>query len=396
MLAALLVLPSLVAQADPSAGNTLQDFSKIFTGTVSHARAALKAGITGGGEEREIENVIKKVAPGTVTIEVHSILKFPMGKPSQADLLRLLMSGKPLPTPDKDGMVEQKSGDIGTGFIVGKDEQGRPLIVTNAHVVDTIGRNGKAITKDLTGKSVNAEVISATMTILTSNGTQYSASLLGYSHGNDLALVRTNSACATGCKVLKLGDKDKVAVGEFVVALGAPLGLDNTVTFGIVSNTRREVPGGMIGEYIQTDAAINPGNSGGPLVDMSGKVIGVNRMIVTPNGGSVGLGLAIPIQMVKDMLNRYKASGIVNSSMLGMTVELSDNGSLQIESLTNDAQSQGLKVGDIISSVDGKTFNDPLQLSRYLDNKLPGQKAVFSLSRNAQSIDVTVTLKEMD
>jgi len=348
------------------------------------------------GDQRALMKLVKKVDPGVVTVTIHVTVQGPqlaLDPPTLGDML----SGKIDPkTYDPKKIIEKQTGDLGSGFIIGKDSLGRALIVTNAHVVDILGRNGKS-SVEFEGQSVPVGVVSATVTVTTADGATSAATLIGYSdktRGYDLALVRMNAPCPN-CQVLKLAGNDKVAAGEFVVAIGSPLGLDNTVTFGIVSNPDRQGgfgSSGLVGQYIQTDAPINPGNSGGPLIDISGKVIGVNEMIATLNGGSMGLGMAIPIRFVHQMLNRYRSTNVFDSADPGLSVQATNLGALKITAVSENMKSQGLAVGDLISNVDGKTFAAPIELMRYLANKTPGSTAAFDLIRNGYGEDIVVTL----
>ncbi|MDE2312944.1 MAG: trypsin-like peptidase domain-containing protein, partial [Elusimicrobia bacterium] len=348
------------------------------------------------GDQRALMRLVKKVSPGVVTVTIHVTDRGPqlvLNPPTLGDIL----SGKIDPkTYDPKKIIDKPTGDLGSGFIVGRDELGRPLIITNAHVVDPLGRNGKS-SVEFQGASVPVDIVSATMTVTTADGSTYAATLIGYSDktsGYDLALVRMDAQCPD-CHILKLGVDDKVAAGEFVVAMGAPLGLSGTTTFGIVSNADRKAQGfisALVGNYIQTDAPINPGNSGGPLINISGKVIGVNEWIASQSGGSVGLGFAIPIRFVQGMLNRYHTTNVFDSADPGLAVQATKLGVLKITSISENLKSQGLKVGDLISTVDNQTFAAPISLMRYLANKTPGSTAVFDVIRNGYGADIIVTL----
>jgi S1-C subfamily serine protease len=178
---------------------------------------------------------------------------------------------------------------IGSGFIL--DDSG--LVVTNLHVV----RNAK-----------NVQVILA-------DGTKVPGVIRGSDEWTDIAVIQMKNA--KNIRPARLGDSDKVYVGDYVVALGNPFGLQGTFSTGVVSAVARSVPGDPGMKFLQTDAAINPGNSGGPLINLDGEVIGINRMIVSPAGGSVGIGFAIPINEVKKVIADIKANGTVVRPALG-------------------------------------------------------------------------------
>ena len=188
-------------------------------------------------------------------------------------------------------------GGSGTGFII--DKEG--YILTNHHVVD------------------NADVIKITL----DNEKEFEAELIGSDSKTDIALLKIvkQTGDNTEFPYLALGNSSDVEVGEWVVAIGNPFGLDHTVTTGVVSAKARNIGAGPYDEYIQTDASINPGNSGGPLLNMSGDVIGINTAIFSRTGGNVGIGFTIPINMASDILEELKKDGRVTRGWLGVMIQ---------------------------------------------------------------------------
>lgn len=254
---------------------------------------------------------------------------------------------------------------IGSGFIL--DDSG--LVVTNLHVV----RNAK-----------NVQVILA-------DGTKVQGVIRGSDEWTDIAVIQMKNA--KSIRPARLGDSDKVYVGDYVVALGNPFGLQGTFSTGVVSAVARSVPGDPGMKFLQTDAAINPGNSGGPLINLDGEVIGINRMIVSPAGGSVGIGFAIPINEVKKVIADIKANGTVVRPALGVQIEnLSPEGkkTLGVETGVvilgvvpgSGADKAGLEQKDVITKVDGTVYDDTEPLRSYILTKRVGDKVTLEIVRN--------------
>ena len=244
---------------------------------------------------------------------------------------------------------EFKQRSLGSGFIVDNDG----FIVTNNHVVE------------------NADKIK----IKLNNGKELQAEIVGRDRKTDIALLKVKK---TGdLQMLQLGDSDALKVGEWVVAIGSPFGLEHTVTAGIVSAKGRVIGSGPYDDFIQTDASINPGNSGGPLVNLRGEVVGINTAIVSRGGGNVGIGFAIPINMARDIIEQLKTSGSVTRGWLGVSIqdltpELAEyyglkeaKGALVGEVFEGDpADKAGIKAKDVIVEVDGQAIEDSRDLSR--------------------------------
>ena len=260
--------------------------------------------------------LIKKASPSVVNILAVKIIRTPdQGSPSfgMEDPLRDFFErffGEQLPK-------EFRQNALGTGFII--DKEG--FILTNNHVVE------------------KTEEIKVRL----SNEKEYKAEIIGRDPKTDLALIKIKTDMAL--TALSFGDSDKVEVGDWVVAIGNPFGLGNTVTAGIVSAKYRQIGGGPYDNFIQTDASINPGNSGGPLLNMDGEVVGVNSAIFSQSGGNIGIGFAIPINMAKELLPQLRA-GKVRRSWLGVmiqdiTPELKDKLGLATE--------EGALVSDVVS-----------------------------------------------
>src|SRR5208282_4693540 len=181
---------------------------------------------------------------------------------------------------------------LGSGFIITKDG----YILTNEHVVENPG----------------------TVTVTTQDGHNYVAKIVGHDEKSDIALLKIDAK--HDLAVAPLGNSDDLKVGEWVMAIGNPFGFDHSVTAGIVSAKGRFIPGSY-NDYIQTDASINPGNSGGPLIDLQGAVIGVNSAIYTRTGSSMGIGFAVPINLVKEELQELRTSGKVRRGWLGVYIQ---------------------------------------------------------------------------
>jgi S1-C subfamily serine protease len=297
------------------------------------------------------------------------------------------------------GVPEEGGTATGSGFLI--DTEGH--IVTNNHVVEEADR---------------VEVK------LGSSDTTYEAEVVGTDPATDVALLEID-APADRLHPLSLGDSSKVQVGEQVVAIGNPFGLDRTVTAGIVSAIQRQIqaPNGFsISHVIQTDAAINPGNSGGPLIDSSGRVIGINSQIQTGggSGGNVGIGFAVPINTARDVVEQIERNGEVKHAFLGIsggdiTPELARALKLPVEEgvLVNEvveggpADEAGLKGGDtsatiegasirlggdVITEVDGEKVNGMEEVINAVNSASPGDKMELTIDRDGDTRTVEVTL----
>ena len=271
---------------------------------------------------------------------------------------------------------QQKQRSLGSGFIISKDG----LILTNNHVVD------------------GADEIKVKL----NSGKEYKAEIKGRDQKLDLALIKINAT--EDLPAAALGESDSIEIGEWVMAIGNPFGLSETVTAGIVSAKGRVIGSGPYDDFIQTDASINPGNSGGPLFNAKGEVIGINTAIVA---GGQGIGFAIPINMAKPIIPQLKEKGKVTRGWLGVqtqvvTPELAgsygmegEKGALVADIIKNTpAEKAGIKSGDIITEFDGKPIRDPNELSRTVAATVPGKTVKMKIFRDGSDRVLEVKLEQ--
>jgi putative serine protease PepD len=265
----------------------------------------------------------------------------------------------------------------GTGFLI--DTSG--TIVTNAHVVETA--NNVEVHFGESGDAIEGEV-------------------MGVDASSDLAVVHIDGGrIPSGTKPLGLADSDQVTVGETVVAIGNPFGLDRTLTEGIVSAIGRDIqaPNGFqISQAIQTDAAINPGNSGGPLLNDAGNVIGVNSQIETSGGssGNVGVGFAVPSNTVRRIVPILQDGGTVQHAWLGVSMSDATTGDgAQVEQVVSGspAADTDLQVGDVITGIDDKSVADGSALGQIIEGHSPGDEITLHVKRGGSSVDIKVALR---
>jgi len=263
----------------------------------------------------------------------------------------------------------------GTGFVIDSDG----TIVTNAHVVSGAGQ--VQVRFDDTGNGVDAEV-------------------LGRDQSSDLAVLRVDSSNTQNVKPLRLADSNTVRVGDLAVAIGYPLGLDRTVTAGIISGVGRAIqaPNGFsIDKVIQTDAPINPGNSGGPLLDGAGRVVGVNSQIATAGGGggNVGIGFAVPSNTVRQVVPRLRTGGSISRPYVGISSIASTvgQGALVASAVAGGpAEQAGVLTGDLVTKVDGKTVQAPEDIASAIENRRPGDEIDLEVRRAGTERTLRVTL----
>jgi serine protease Do len=268
---------------------------------------------------------------------------------------------------------------LGSGFIISADG----YILTNAHVVD----GADEITVRLTDKR------------------EFKAKVIGADKRTDVALIKIEAA---GLPMVKLGDPNKLRVGEWVLAIGSPFGFDNTVTAGIVSGKGRSLPQENLVPFIQTDAAVNPGNSGGPLFNLRGEVVGINSQIYSRTGGYMGLSFAIPIDIALEVQSQLRSTGRVSRGRIGVVIqevtkELAESFGLAKPqgALVNSvekggpADKAGVEVSDIIVKFDGKAVNSSGDLPRIVGATRPGSKVSVQVWRKGAPKDLTVTVDEI-
>jgi serine protease Do len=269
---------------------------------------------------------------------------------------------------------------MGSGFVVNADG----YIVTNNHVVD------------------GATEIRVKM----ADGREVPGKVVGRDPKTDLALLKVE---ATGLPVIPFGDSSQLQVGEPVMAIGNPFGLEQTVTTGIVSATGRVIGQGPYDDFIQTDASINPGNSGGPLINSRGQVVGINNAIFSQSGGSVGIGFAIPINQVKPVVTQLASSGKVTRGWLGVSIQqltpelakgfqMSDSSGALVASVQPDspAAKAGLKAGDVITRFDGQTIAHSSDLPRLVANAPVGRQVALTVMREGKPVTLNISVAQMD
>jgi len=259
--------------------------------------------------------------------------------------------------------------------------QGSGIIVTNS---------GHILT--------NFHVIAGSIGILTldSEGKEYETKVIGYDPLTDLAVLKIDKKS----KPIILGEISKVNVGDIALAIGNPLGVGETITFGIVSATDRELETNSYGyqRLIQTDAAINPGNSGGALVNINGQLIGVNVSIKTLSGGSDGIGFAIPVDVAENVLKEIITKGEVERGFIGVLAEFEYSGKgVLIKSVVPDSPSakSGLSKDDIIRKIDGVTINSVKDIQKIIGKLKPGQIITISVIRGSKSKEIDIVVEKM-
>ncbi|HEX6720625.1 MAG TPA: DegQ family serine endoprotease [Burkholderiaceae bacterium] len=289
------------------------------------------------------------------------------------------MPGRPDPRrgPRGDNDEPQQRG-VGSGFILSPDG----LVMTNAHVVE------------------GADEVMVTLT----DGREFKARTVGSDKRTDVAVVKIE---ATGLPAMVIGDANKLRVGEWVMAIGSPFGLENTVTAGIVSAKQRDT--GDYLPFIQTDVAINPGNSGGPLLNMRGEVVGINSQIYSRSGGFMGISFSIPIDEAMRVADQLRTNGRVIRGRIGVTIapvtkEVAEaiglgkpaGALVQGVEAGGPAEKAGIEAGDIIVKVDGKAVDKSGDLPRIIGATKPGSKSALQVFRRGATRDLQVTVAEFE
>jgi serine protease Do len=335
----------------------------------------------------EFADLAERVGPAVVNIRTTERARAGRGGTPEMDeeMLEFFRRfGLPIPNqpgprrgqPAPDGEPQQRG--VGSGFILSADG----FVLTNAHVVE------------------GADEVYVTLT----DKREFKARLIGSDRRSDVALVKIE---ASGLPSVRIGDVGKLRVGEWVIAIGSPFGLENTVTAGIVSAKSRDT--GEFLPLIQTDVAINPGNSGGPLINMRGEVVGINSQIYSRSGGYMGISFAIPIDEATRVAEQLKTSGRVSRGRIGVSIdqvtkEVAESiglgkpmGAL-VRSVEagGPAEKAGVEPGDIITKFEGRTVEKSGDLPRIVGGVKPGTKASLTVFRRGAYKDLTVSVAEIE
>ncbi len=266
---------------------------------------------------------------------------------------------------------------LGSGFMISADG----YIVTNNHVIE------------------GADEI----TVITQDAKEMKAKLIGTDPQTDIAVLKVEGK---DLPFVKFGGSEDARVGDWVIAIGNPFGFGGTVTKGIISARGRDIGSSPYDDYIQTDAPINRGNSGGPLFNLKGEVIGVNTAIISPTGGSIGIGFAVPSLIVQDIVTQIQKDGSVKRAWLGVQIQgvdeaLAQNlglkeakGALVADLIEGPAEAAGVKQGDVIIKVNGQDVADSRQLTRLIAASPVGETAVITVMRDGKELDIDVELTE--
>ena len=294
--------------------------------------------------------------------------------------------------------ISENGESVGSGFIV--DQKG--LIATNFHLVSSSEPRRSIFQRGPESGAQTKLVNSVTVTL--HDGRQLPASIKGYDEATDIALLEVKPTGAP-LPVAEIGDSDSLRVGEWVIAIGNPLGLDHTVTLGIVSAKGRTGFGGQFDDFLQTDAAINPGNSGGPLVNAQGKIVGINTLVLER---TQGLSFSIPINTLKAILPQLIERGRVTRGFLGVETRDVDNDIRGYYKLSADkrgvlviraergtpAARAGIRKDDMITAVDGQPITSYVQFNRIIASKAPGAKASIQILRDGREYTLSVEIAE--
>lgn len=282
------------------------------------------------------------------------------------------------PKPGPQHPDEEQPRGLGSGFILSSDG----YVMTNAHVVE------------------GADEVVVTLT----DQREFKAKIIGYDKRSDVAVVKID---ATGLPAVKIGDVSRLRVGEWVMAIGSPFGLENTVTAGIVSAKQRDT--GDYLPFIQTDVAINPGNSGGPLINMRGEVVGINSQIYSRSGGFMGISFSIPIDEAIRVSDQLRATGRVTRGRIGVQIGSVSKDVAESLGLPKPqgalvtgvesgapADKAGVEAGDVITRFDGKTVDRISDLPRMVGNTKPGTRSTLTVFRRGQTKELSVTVAEIE
>ena len=333
------------------------------------------AGLAGYVVGRSIDASSETTVSAPVAADPGTVASVPLTEGSVADIAATTLPA--VVSILAEGTTESGSG---SGFVIRRNG----YILTNNHVVDLVADGG-------------------TLTVVFSDGERSEGTVVGTNPSYDLAVVKVDRR---GLPAIALGDSASVRVGDVAIAIGAPLGLDDTVTSGIVSAVDRPVTAGEESDVayinaIQTDAAINPGNSGGPLVDAQGRVIGVNSAIASlgseqgGQSGSIGLGFAIPVNQAKRVAEEIISTGRSTHPIMGVSVDLTYSGpGAQIKGVTSGgpAQDAGLDAGDVVVAIDGRSVSDSTELIVAIRTHAPGDTVTVEVKDGSGTRDVRVTL----
>jgi serine protease Do len=377
-------------------------FSVTWTRSVSHSLlcalvwgAGLSAGLLSSAEAQVVKGLpdftelVEQVGPSVVNIRTleKATVRETQGNepdPEMQEFFRRFF-GVPMPStpnaprqPRRGPSEEAQPKGVGSGFILSSDG----FVMTNAHVVD------------------GADQVMVTLP----DKREFKARIVGLDKRTDVAVVKIEG---TGLPAVKIGDVNRLKVGEWVMAIGSPFGLENTVTAGIVSAKQRDT--GDYLPFIQTDVAINPGNSGGPLINMRGEVVGINSQIYSRSGGFMGISFAIPIDEAVRVSEQLRATGKVQRGRLGVQIDQVSKEVAESLGLSkaqgalvrgveqgSPAEKAGLEPGDIILKFEGKAIEKSSDLPRLVGNTKPGTRSALQVWRRGSVKELSITVGEFE
>jgi serine protease Do len=351
--------------------------------TAQNEPGAMSAATPRAGAPMSFADLAAKLQPAVVNISTKQVLQVSRNRqvpPGFEDFFRQF--GVPVPDGDGDAPVTQRGGSLGSGFIISADG----YIVTNNHVVSP-ARSGATVEQ---------------ITVILPDRREFEATLVGRDSASDLALLKIKG---NDLPFVRFGDSQQVRVGDWVVAIGNPFGLGGTVTAGIVSALHRNLNAGVYDRYIQTDASINMGNSGGPMFDLNGNVIGINTALISPTGGNVGIGFAIPAEQARPVIDSLRKGERPQRGYIGVSLQTLDediaaslgipkNQGELIRSVTagGPAARAGIQQGDVVVTVGGKPVTPDESLAYLVARQPVGSRVPIELIRDGRRQTVNVAV----
>jgi serine protease Do len=356
--------------------------------TAQNEPGAIAAATPRPGAPMSFADLAARLAPAVVNISTKQSIQVsrnPGFPPGFEEFFRRFGGRVPQGQGNDGGTITQRGGSLGSGFIISPDG----YIVTNNHVISP-ARGGATVDS---------------ITVILSDRKEYTARLIGRDVASDLALLKID---ANGLPFVRFGDSTRTRVGDWVVAIGNPFGLGGTVTAGIVSALHRSIQGaGAYDRYIQTDASINTGNSGGPMFDINGNVIGINTALISPTGGNVGIGFAIPAEQASPVIEALRRGQRPQRGYIGVSLQPLDESVATALGIPRDrgelirgvtpggaAERAGIQQGDVIVRVGGREVTPDESLAYIVSQQPIGSRVPVELIRNGRRQTVTVVVAQ--